>query len=116
MKVLSFICQRSFARYVAIDLAEGARALGWSVHWLDLEGRLTSNRDRPDDERRQVVDDVLAEIEAYDPHLVFSYGLRVLSNRSSRRFPRDRRAGFTKRSAGRPPSSSSILDFHSIGR
>ena len=38
MRLFAFIRQRSFARYVAFDLAEAARQLGWDVVWMDLDG------------------------------------------------------------------------------
>ena len=37
MKVVASIRQRSFARFVAVDLAEAARRLGWAVHWIDFD-------------------------------------------------------------------------------
>lgn len=78
MKVLSFVRQRSFARYVTLDLASAARQLGWAVQWLDLDGRLTVGRDRGEAERREIVEEILREIGAFDPDLVFSYGIEYL--------------------------------------
>lgn len=78
MKVLSFIRQRSFARYVMFDLAEAARRIEWAAHWLDLEGLLLQHADAPEAEKRRVVADALAGIERIDPDIVFSYGLEYL--------------------------------------
>jgi len=78
MKVLSFIRQRSFARYVMFDLAEAARRLGWAAHWLDLEGLLLQHAGAPDAEKRQAVAGALSEIEAFAPDVVFSYGLEYV--------------------------------------
>jgi len=79
VRVLSFVRQRSFARYVTLDLADAARALGWDAWWLDLEGRLLTNLDRTQGERLRVVEDTLSEIARFDPDLVFSYGLEYLA-------------------------------------
>ena len=35
MKILSFIRQRSFARYIMFDLADAARKLAWEVELTD---------------------------------------------------------------------------------
>jgi spore maturation protein CgeB len=78
VKVLSFVRQRSFARYVTLDLASAAHQLGWEVQWLDLDGRLIVGRDRSEAERRATVEEILREIGAFDPDLVFSYGLEYL--------------------------------------
>lgn len=48
MKVLSFIRQRSFARYVAFDLAEAARRLQWAVQWVGIDGILQEGHERDD--------------------------------------------------------------------
>ena len=37
MKIVVSIRQRSFARFVAFDLAEAARRLGWAVQWIDFD-------------------------------------------------------------------------------
>jgi glycosyltransferase involved in cell wall biosynthesis len=79
VKVLSFVSQRSFARYVTIDLTEAARAVGWDALWVDVEGRLLVSRDRSEPERRAAVEGILREIEAFQPDLVFSYGLEYLA-------------------------------------
>ncbi|MDP6580884.1 MAG: glycosyltransferase [Vicinamibacterales bacterium] len=78
MKLLTFIRQRSFARYVMVDLTDAARRLGWGVKWLDLEGVLEAARGRSPDEKARVVSETLADIERFDPRLVFSYGLEYL--------------------------------------
>ena len=78
MKVLSFIRQRSFARYIMIDLSAAARSLGWSVQWLDLEGVLYAKANEPQDGKLRVVAETVTDIERFDPDLVFSYGLEYL--------------------------------------
>jgi hypothetical protein len=78
MKLLSFIRQRSFARYVMVDLTDAARTLGWEVMWLDLEGVLHAAADQSPDEKAQVVTETLADIERFNPRLVLSYGLEYL--------------------------------------
>jgi hypothetical protein len=79
VRILSFVRQRSFARYVTLDLAEAARALGWEAWWLDIEGRLLASHDRSEGDRLRVVEDTLGEIARFDPDLVFSYGLEYLA-------------------------------------
>ena len=108
MKVLSFIRQRSFARYVAIDLAESARTLGWSVLWIDIEGRLLASADRTPAEREAVVSAILDEIGAFDPHLVFSYGLEYFEP-VFKDFAPDREARFSE--LLRRPAACFCFDF-----
>ena len=78
MKLLSFIRQRSFARFIMFDLADAARRLGWNVEWLDLEGRLLASVDQPTEDKKRIVDETIADIERFDPDLIFSYGLEYL--------------------------------------
>jgi spore maturation protein CgeB len=78
VRVLSFVRQRSFARYVMLDLAEAARHLGWEAWWLDLEGRLLVNREASEADRRRVVEETVQAIHRYEPDLVFSYGIEYL--------------------------------------
>ena len=75
MKLLSFIRQRSFARFIMFDLADAARRLGWKVEWLDLEGRLFANSDRSTEEKNRIVAATIAGIDDLDPDVIFSYGL-----------------------------------------
>ena len=78
MKVLSFICQRSFARFIMFDLADAARRIDWNVEWLDLEGRLYAAVDQPAKKKHAVVTETIAGIGQFDPDLIFSYGLEYL--------------------------------------
>ena len=78
MKLLTFIRQRSFARYVMVDLTDAARRLGWSVKWLDLERIMHLAANRSPEENARVVSETLADIGRYGPRLVFSYGLEYL--------------------------------------
>lgn len=77
MRVLASIQQRSFARYIAFDLAEAARRLGWEVLWVDFDGHAQRLRGRPADEWRQRLEEVATEIRAFKADLQFSYGLEA---------------------------------------
>ncbi|MDO8836034.1 MAG: hypothetical protein Q7V01_10575, partial [Vicinamibacterales bacterium] len=79
MRALSFILQRSFARYVALDLMSAARGLGWGTAWMDLEGRLLTLSGRPDTDRAAGLAGLIDEVRGTDPHVVFSYGLEYLA-------------------------------------
>lgn len=78
MKLLTFIRQRSFARYIIVDVTTAARSLGWPVRWLDLEGTLHANANAADETKAQVIADTMVGIERFNPDLVFSYGLEYL--------------------------------------
>ena len=78
MKILTFIRQRSFARYIMVDLTSAARGLGCPVRWLDLEGTLHANAAVSDGTKAQVIADTIVGIERFNPDLVFSYGLEYL--------------------------------------
>ena len=78
MKLLTFIRQRSFARYIMVDLTTATRRVGWPVHWTDLEGTLYANANAPVDDKAQVVAETIVEIERFNPDLVLSYGLEYL--------------------------------------
>ena len=75
---LSFIRQRSFARYIMFDLADAARKLAWEVEWLDLEGRLFASVNLPTKEKGGVIVETIEGIERFNPDLIFSYGLEYL--------------------------------------
>jgi hypothetical protein len=92
MKVLSFIIQRSFARYVALDLASAAERAGWTSTWIDIEGRLLEAAGVPDSERPARADAILAEARASEAHLAFSYGLEYLAPAFAKILPDDRRS------------------------
>ena len=79
MRVLSFILQRSFARYVALDLMSAARGLGWGTTWVDLEGRLLTLSGQAETERAAGLAGLITELQACEPHVVFSYGLEFLA-------------------------------------
>jgi len=79
VNTLSFILQRSFARYVAIDLMTAAQGLGWGTAWFDIEGRLLTLAGHPDAERDAGVEALADELQAARPHVVFSYGLEYLA-------------------------------------
>jgi hypothetical protein len=78
VKILAFIRQRSFARYVMFDLADAARRMGWSVKWVDLEGLASSHGGQSEREKQALIDGILYDIEVFDPDVVFSYGLEYL--------------------------------------
>ncbi len=92
MRALSFILQRSFARYVALDLMSAARGAGWGTAWMDLEGRLLTLSGRPEAERAAGLAELVDELRACDPRVVFSYGLEYLAPAFAVLDPADRRS------------------------
>ncbi len=80
MRVLAFIRQRSFARYVAFDMAEAARRMGWSVDWLDLDGERQHIHGLPDEARAEACEALRRRVSALGPDLVFSYGLEAFAD------------------------------------
>ena len=78
MRVLVFIRQRSFARYVMIDLALAARRIGWDVQWLDLERLLLETANASEDEKRSTIVAMRASVDRFNADVVFSYGLEYL--------------------------------------
>jgi hypothetical protein len=92
MKVLSFILQRSFARYVALDLMSAAGDTGWDTHWVDVEGRLLELGQGPDNTRAAGVAGLIDETRASQPQVVFSYGLEYLAPAFEKVVPGDRRS------------------------
>lgn len=91
MKVLSFILQRSFARYVALDLMSAARGLGWGADWMDVEGRVLQLAEEAEETRASGVAALVDQLTATDPHVVFSYGLEYLAHAFDKVLPGDRR-------------------------
>jgi hypothetical protein len=79
MKILAFIRQRSFARYVAFDLAEAARRLGWGVEWVDLDAERQRVHALPEADRGPAIARVRQHIASVAPDLVFSYGLEAFA-------------------------------------
>lgn len=77
MKLVVSIRQRSFARYVAFDLAEAARRLGWAVHWIDFDARAQVLHGQPADAWQAALDAIAADVRAFEPDLVVSYGLEA---------------------------------------
>lgn len=78
MKIVAAIRQRSFARFVAVDLAEAARRLGWAVHWIDLDALTQHLQGKPADAWQEALDHLSAELRAFGPDLVFSYGIEAI--------------------------------------
>lgn len=79
MRILAFIRQRSFARYVAVDLADAARRLGWGVDWVDLDAERQRIHVLSAPERAAAIEDVRQRIAASAPDLVVSYGLEAFA-------------------------------------
>lgn len=77
MNVLGVIRQRSFARYVAFDLAEAARRLGWAVHWVDLDALAQQHAPSGPDALREALSNEAVRIRAFRPDVIFSYGLEA---------------------------------------
>ncbi|MCC6163875.1 MAG: glycosyltransferase [Acidobacteria bacterium] len=78
MKIVVSIRQRSFARFVAFDLAEAARRLGWVVHWIDFDALTQQLRGAPRETWQATLARVTDEVRAFEPDLVFSYGIEAI--------------------------------------
>lgn len=79
MRLFVFIRQRSFARYVAFDLAEAARQLGWDVVWMDLDGERQRLAALPEAQRPAAAAALRDRVAAVAPDLVVSYGLEAFA-------------------------------------
>ena len=75
MRAFVFINQQSFAKNIMVDIAHALERLGWQIHWADIDDLIKKNRHKAPDERRRLVHDFLREVEDFDPHIIFSYGL-----------------------------------------
>lgn len=80
MKVLFFIRQRSFAKYIMIDILNAIRDLGWEVKWKDLEEFVRLNKDLSEEKKHNAVAGLLSDIKKFNPDLIFSYGLEYFSS------------------------------------
>ena len=78
MKVFTFIRQRSFARYIMVDLSTATQDLGWDVRWLDLEGLLHATANEPLERKPRLIAGTVVDVERFAPDLVLSYGLEYL--------------------------------------
>lgn len=78
MRIFLFIRQPSFAKLIMADIAEAVRDLGWEILWMDLEHRVAVHRHRPFAEKERLVRDIVEEVRAFNPHLVFSYGIEYV--------------------------------------
>lgn len=78
MKVVASIRQRSFARFVAVDLAEAARRLGWAVHWIDFDALTQQLHGAPIEAWQAALARVTEDLRAFGPDLVFSYGIEAI--------------------------------------
>jgi spore maturation protein CgeB len=90
MKILVTIRQRSFARFVAFDLAEAARRLGWAVSWVDFDAEAQHLDGAAPDAWRTALDRIDASIRAFAPDVVFSYGLEAFAPPFPAALPDDR--------------------------
>ena len=78
VRVISFIRQRLFARYIMVDLSTAVRSLGWEVQWLDLEGTLHATAQEPLDRKLRVISNTAVNVERFDPDVIRSYRLEYL--------------------------------------
>lgn len=78
MKIVVSIRQRSFARFVAFDLAEAARRLGWVVHWIDFDALTQQLQGQPREAWHAALTRLGDELRAFAPDLVFSYGIEAV--------------------------------------
>ena len=78
MKIVVSIRQRSFARFVAFDLAEAARRLGWTVHWIDFDALTQQLQGQPPEMWEAELARLSDELRTFAPDLVFSYGLEAI--------------------------------------
>lgn len=78
MRVVASIRQRSFARFVAFDLAAAARRLGWAVHWIDFDALTQQLAGAPRDAWVATLGRLTEEIRAFAPDLILSYGIEAI--------------------------------------
>ena len=78
MRVVVSITQRSFARFVAFDLAEAARRLGWAVHWIDFDALSQGLAGAPREAWLATLARVTDEVRAFAPDLILSYGIEAI--------------------------------------
>lgn len=78
MRVVGAITQRSFARFVAFDLAVAARRMGWAVHWIDFDALTQELAGSPRDAWIATLARVTDEVRAFAPDVVFSYGVEAI--------------------------------------
>lgn len=108
MNVVVSIRQRSFARFVAFDLAEAARRLGHVVHWIDFDALQQASAARGADGHREVLARLEEDVRAFGPDLVISYGLEALVPPFPSVLPEDR---WTLVDAARAPVACFFYDF-----
>jgi len=77
MKVVVSIRQRSFARFVAFDLAEAARRLGWAVHWIDFDTLTQQLAGAPPHVWQDALTRVTEQLRTFAADVVFSYGIEA---------------------------------------
>ncbi|BCS32796.2 hypothetical protein TBR22_A20180 [Luteitalea sp. TBR-22] len=102
------IRQRSFARYVAFDLAEAARRLGHVVHWIDFDALQQGTAARGPDAYREALGRVDEQVRAFAPDLVLSYGIEAIVPPFLREVPGD---SWTLADAARAPVACFFYDF-----
>ena len=78
MRVVVSITQRSFARFVAFDLAEAGRRLGWAVHWIDFDALSQGLAGAPREAWLATLARVTDEVRAFAPDLILSYGIEAI--------------------------------------
>jgi hypothetical protein len=108
MKIVASIRQRSFARFVAVDLAEAARRLGWAVHWIDFDALTQRLQGAPPDAWHAALEEVSADLRAFGPDLVFSYGIEAVLPPFPQMLPDD---AWRLADAARAPVACFFYDF-----
>ncbi|WP_396626922.1 glycosyltransferase [Luteitalea sp.] len=108
MKVLVSIRQRSFARFVAFDLAEAARRLGHVVHWVDFDALHQAIAPDSAEAHRDILARVAEDVRAFAPDLVLSYGIEAIVPPYTTELPGD---AWTLADAARAPVACFFYDF-----
>jgi glycosyltransferase involved in cell wall biosynthesis len=79
MKIFSFIRQYSFAKYIMADILSAFRDLGCRVKWIDLEHVIREKKGQTQVEKEYLPEEIRSDVAAFDPDVVFTYGLEYLS-------------------------------------
>jgi spore maturation protein CgeB len=108
MKALVSIRQRSFARFVAFDLAQAARRLGWAVSWIDFDAEAQRLDGAAPDAWRAALARIDAGIRAFAPDIVFTYGFEAFVPPFATTLPG---AGWCVADAAAAPVACFVYDF-----
>ena len=108
MNVVVSIRQRSFARFVAFDLAEAARRLGWAVHWIDFDALTQRLAGAPPHVWQDALGRITEELRDFDADVIFSYGIEATLPPFSEVLPHD---PWRLAEAARAPVACFFYDF-----